>query len=180
MISEKNVSKTLDLVYIAVCAVLTAVCSWISIPAVVPFTLQTFAVFLVLELIGGKRGTISIIVYILMAAVGLPVLSGFAGGPGALVGMTGGYILGFIFIGLIYMLGEKLFGRKLPVRIISMVLGLFICYAFGTAWFMTVYARKTGPIGAGAALSLCVIPFIIPDLLKISLAVMLAHRIRRA
>ena len=58
--------QTKDLAYVAVCAVLMAVCSWISIPATVPFTLQTFAVFCTLGLIGGKRGTAAIVVYLLL------------------------------------------------------------------------------------------------------------------
>ena len=104
--------RVVDLAYMAVCAALIAICSWISIPAAVPFTMQTFAVFCVLGLLGGKRGTISILVYILLGAVGLPVFAGFSGGIGILFGTTGGYIIGFIFVGLIYWAAEKLFGAN--------------------------------------------------------------------
>ena len=120
--------RVVDLAYMAVCAALIAICSWISIPAAVPFTMQTFAVFCVLGLLGGKRGTISILVYILLGAVGLPVFAGFSGGIGILFGTTGGYIIGFIFVGLIYWAAEKLFGAKLPLRIAAMVLGLAVCF----------------------------------------------------
>ena len=72
--------KTYDMVYIAVFAVVMAICSWISIPATVPFTLQTFGVFLAVGVLGGKRGTLSILVYILLGAVGVPVFAGFSGG----------------------------------------------------------------------------------------------------
>ena len=167
------------MVIMALCTVLIAVCSWISIPAVVPFTLQTFAVFLTLELIGGKRGLVSIIIYILLAAVGAPVLAQFKGGIGAVLGMTGGYLLGFIFIALVYRLGGTLFSDRLPVRIVSMIIGLAVCYAFGTAWFMFVYARQAGDITVMKALSMCVIPFIIPDLIKLALAEVLALRLRK-
>ena len=163
----------------AVCAALIAICSWISIPAAVPFTMQTFAVFCVLGLLGGKRGTISILVYILLGAVGLPVFAGFSGGIGILFGTTGGYIIGFIFVGLIYWAAEKLFGAKLPLRIAAMVLGLAVCYAFGTAWFMAVYTKNTGAIGLGTALSMCVVPYLIPDALKIILASLLCNRLRK-
>lgn len=172
-------SKALDLTYMALGAVLIAVCSWISIPASVPFTLQTFAVFLVLGLLGGKRGTVSILVYLLLGAIGIPVFSGFTGGFSRLIGMTGGYLISYIFIGLIYWGAGKLFGTRLPVRIISMLVGNLVCYAFGTAWFMVVYAGQTGPIGLGTALGMCVIPFILPDLLKIALAIFLAGRLRK-
>ena len=97
-----NRFRVVDLTYMAVCAALIAICAWITVPAAVPFTLQTFAIFFVLSLLGGKRGTIAILVYILLGAVGLPVFSGFNGGLGALLGTTGGYIFGFLFIGLIF------------------------------------------------------------------------------
>lgn len=89
-------SKTYDLVYIAVFAVVMAVCSWISIPAQVPFTLQTFGVFMAVGVLGGKRGTLAVLVYVLLGAVGVPVFAGFSGGIGALLGNAGGYIIGFI------------------------------------------------------------------------------------
>lgn len=177
--NENTKFKTLDLVYIAVCAALIAVCSWISIPTTVPFTLQTFAVFLAVGLLGGKRGTIAVLIYILLGAVGLPVFAGFKGGIASLLGLTGGYIIGFLLSALLMWLFEKLLGRKLWVLAVSMVLGLIICYAFGTAWFMVVYAKNNNPIGLTAVLGMCVIPFIIPDLIKIALALFLTKPLRR-
>ena len=82
--------STLDMAYIALMAVLMAVCSWISVPMEIPFTMQTFALFCALGLLGGRRGTIAVLVYILMGAIGLPVFSGFGGGLGRLLGVTGG------------------------------------------------------------------------------------------
>ena len=101
----KNNYRTIDLVYIALGAVLIAVCSWISIPTTVPFTMQTFAVFFVLSALGGRRGTMAVIVYVLLGAVGIPVFAQFTSGIGILLGSTGGYIVGFVFIGLVYWLG---------------------------------------------------------------------------
>ena len=89
--------QTLDMAYIGLFAVVIAICSWISIPTVVPFTLQTFAVFLAVAVLGGKRGTLAVIVYVLLGAVGLPVFSGFKGGIGVLLNTTGGFIIGFVF-----------------------------------------------------------------------------------
>lgn len=171
--------KVLDLVYMAVGAVLITVCSWISIPASIPFTLQTFAVFFVLGLLGGKRGTVSIIVYILLGLVGIPVFTGFTGGIAKLLGVTGGYIVGFILIGVLYWAAESLFGKKLLVRILSMLAGSIVCYAFGTAWFMVVYAGQTGPVTLGAALGMCVLPFILPDIAKMALALFLSERLKK-
>lgn len=174
--------QTRDLAYVAVCAVLMAVCSWISIPAAVPFTLQTFAVFCSLGFLGGKRGTAAILVYLLLGALGIPVFAGFSGGIGILFGTTGGYLLGFILMGLVYWFGERLSrdSRNVRiVRIVSMILGLLLCYAFGTAWFMFVYARQSGVIALGTALAWCVIPFLLPDLVKLALALQLSGRLRK-
>lgn len=176
----KQRMKTPDMVYIAIGAALINVCSWISIPATVPFTLQTFAIFAVLLILGGERGTIASIVYVLMGALGLPVFSGFRGGIGFLFGSTGGYIIGFIFVGLIYKAFTKIWGRKLFVEIAALVLGLIVCYAFGTGWFMFVYIRNTGEVSLLTVLSWCVFPFIIPDLIKLALAVVISRRVRTA
>ena len=175
----KKQFRVVDLAYMAICAALIAICAWITIPAAVPFTLQIFGVFCVLGLLGGKRGTIAILVYLLLGAVGLPVFSGFNGGIGALLGTTGGYLISYIFVGVIYWAAEKLLGTKLAVRITAMVLGLLVCYAFGTAWFMTVYARKSGAIPLGTALGWCVFPFILPDLVKMGLAILVSDRVRK-
>ena len=180
-INEKNRTnhsfKTVDLVYAAMGAVLIAVCSWISIPTLVPFTMQTFAVFCVLSMLGGKRGTAAIIVYLLIGAVGVPVFANFSSGIGAFLDSSGGYLVGFIFIALLYWLAMRFFGRKLWAEIVSMVVGLFVCYAFGTAWFVIVYSRSNGAVGIVTALSWCVFPFIIPDLVKLGLALALARRV---
>ena len=166
--------------YIGLFAVVIAICSWISIPTVVPFTLQTFAVFLAVAVLGGKRGTLSVIVYVLLGAVGLPVFSGFKGGIGVLLNTTGGYIIGFIFYALLMWAFEKAFGRKAWALILSMILALALCYAFGTIWFMIIYANNVGAVGLSAVLGWCVIPFIIPDLIKIALAFILSRRISRS
>lgn len=170
--------KTLDLAYIAIGAALITICSWISIPMSVPFTLQTFAVFAVLLLLGGKRGTLAVVTYILLGAIGAPVFSGFNSGVGVLLGTTGGYILGFLLMGLLFLLFEKLLRKRLWVEILALVLGLLVCYAFGTGWFMYIYTKKTGPIGLYGVLSWCVFPFILPDLVKMALAFVLAKRVK--
>lgn len=177
--TNKKVFSTLDIVYIGVFTALMAICSWISIPTTVPFTLQTFAVFLAVGLLGGRNGTISVLVYILLGAIGVPVFAGFSGGFGIILGSTGGYIIGFIISALIMWGFEKILGTKAWVSILSMILGLFACYAVGTIWFMQVYGSSNEPVGLVTTLSWCVIPFIIPDLVKIALAFILSNRLRR-
>ena len=172
--------RTVDMAYIALFAVMIVVCSWISIPATVPFTLQTFGVFLAVGVLGGKRGTLAVLVYLLLGMVGLPVFAGFSGGMGCLLGSTGGYIVGFLFSALVMWAMERLLGKKPWVLALSMVLGLIVCYAFGTVWFMQVYAKTTGAIGLWTALGWCVFPYIIPDLVKIVLAMVLCKRLAAA
>ena len=138
-LTKGSTFKTLDIAYIALGAALIAVCSWISIPTTVPFTLQTFAVFAILSLLGGKRGTLSVLVYILLGAVGAPVFAGFSGGLGVVLGSTGGYIIGFLLTGLVYIVATALFKKSLVVEIVALVLGLAACYGLGTVWFMVVY-----------------------------------------
>lgn len=171
-------TKTLDLVYTAIGVTLIAVCSWITIPMTVPFTLQTFAVFAVLLILGGKRGTLATLVYVLMGAVGIPVFSGFGGGVGILFGKTGGYILGFVLAGLVYWAMTAALGDKLAIRIAALAAGLIVCYAFGTAWFMHLYMKNTGPVGLMTVLSWCVFPFIVPDIVKLGMAVLVSRRIK--
>lgn len=170
-------AKVFDMAYIALFAVVITICSWISIPTVVPFTMQTFGVFLAVVILGGKRGTISVLIYILLGAVGVPVFSGPAGGLAKLLGPTGGYIIGFIISPLIYWIITKIYGNKLPVQLISLTTGLLSLYVFGTAWFMIVYEQSNGAITLATALSWCVIPFIVPDLIKLLLALLLSRKI---
>lgn len=169
--------NTRDMVYIAMFAVLIAVCSWISVPATVPFTLQTFGVFVTVGVLGGKRGSLSVLVYLLLGMIGVPVFAGFSGGIGCLLGSTGGYIIGFLFSALVMWGMEIAFGKSRFVLVLSMILGLMVCYMFGTIWFMTVYARTTGAIGVMTALGWCVFPYIIPDGIKIVLAMILCKKV---
>lgn len=174
-----NRNKTYDMVCIAIFAVLMAVCSWISIPTTVPFTMQTFGLFLTIGILGGKKGTLAIIVFLLLGAVGIPVFAGFTGGLGIILGTTGGYMVGFVFAGLIMWGMETLLGRKTWVLVTAMLFGMVVYFAFGTAWFLAVYTRTIGAIGLTAVLGWCVIPFVIPDILKMILALMLSGRLRR-
>ncbi len=182
-------SAIVNMVFIAMMAAIMAVCAWITIPAAVPFTLQTFAVFLAICVLGGKNGTISVLVYILLGAVGLPVFSGFKGGIGVLLGNTGGYIIGFLFSALVMWLLEGVFGRKfsgkskgvaIAAEFVTMLIGLIVCYAFGTAWFMVVYTRSKGALSLLTCLGWCVFPFIIPDGIKIVLALFIGRRVKKA
>ena len=162
-------------------AAIITVCSWISvpIPPEIPFTMQTFAVFCALGILGGGAGTAAITAYIIIGAIGVPVYAQFTGGPGILFGYTGGYFMGFIFSGLIYWLITKFFGKKLFIQIIAMTAGMIVCYAFGTAWFMLISAGNGSPVGLLSALLMCVVPYLIPDAVKITLAIVVSRRVSK-
>lgn len=171
-------SRTRSLTYIALSVALLAVCTWISIPTTVPFTMQTFGVFAVLGLLGGRRGTLAILCYLLAGLVGLPVFSGFRGGVGILMGNTGGYLVGFLVSGLFYWLITHLLGKSRLSMSVAMGAGLMLVYLFGSLWFMMIYTAGTGSIGFVSVLSLCVFPFVLPDLLKIALALLVVRRLK--
>ena len=173
----KKKFSTLDMTYVALFAVLITLCAWVSIPTVPPFTLQTLGIMLAASLLGWKRGTAAVLIYILLGAVGLPVFAGFKGGLSALVGPTGGYIIGFVFTALITGLGRRKDVSWL--LLVHMVLGVAVCYIFGTIWYVVIQLGMTNPTSFGTALGLCVIPFILPDLAKIVLAFFLTKRLSR-
>ena len=161
--------STRNMVRAALFAGAMAVCAWLAVPVSdIGLTMQTFGVFLALGLLGGKWGTVSIGIYLLMGLVGLPVFSGFRGGPGVLLGVTGGYLWGFLASGLTYWALER-FG-KLP----AMVGGLLACYACGTLWFL----QYSGG-GLTFVLLRCVVPYLIPDGVKLCLAWSLSRRLCR-
>lgn len=146
-----------------------AVCAWISLPVGdIAFTMQSFAVILTLMVLGGKWGSVSILIYLLLGAAGMPVFSGFQGGFGTLLGITGGYLWGFLFSGLAYWALERV------NRHLAAVMALIVCYICGTVWFH-FYA------GGGAAFILlrCVVPYLIPDALKLILAFRVSRRLSK-
>lgn len=156
-------------------AALNCVCGWISIPfGDISITMQTFSVMLTLLLLGGRWGTLTIGVYLLLGAVGIPVFSGFRGGIGVLLGATGGYLSGFLLMGLLYWCITARLGNR--GRIAAGVAGLLACYSLGTVWYMVMYLQDGG---WAAVLLKCVIPYVLPDALKLAMAFSLADRIQR-
>ncbi|MBQ8151465.1 MAG: biotin transporter BioY [Firmicutes bacterium] len=172
-----NRNRTKDIALCGLFVALLAICSWISIPLTVPVTLQTFAIFLCAGLLGTKRSFIATLCWILMGTVGIPVFSGFKGGPQVIFGPTGGYIVGFLITVLIVGIAIDKLGRKPAVMGVSMFIGLMLCYFLGTLWFMYFYGKSTGPIGFVATLSICVFPFVIFDLIKLVIAIILTKRL---
>lgn len=171
--------KTVDIVYIGLSAALITICAWINIPLTVPVTLQTLGICLVAGLFGTKRGTLATIIYVILGFIGVPVFAGFKGGIAAVLGSTGGYIVGFIFTALITgIFADKFKGRLVPL-LIGMSIGVIACYIFGTAWFALVYAKQGTPESIATILGWCVIPFIIPDIVKIVIAALLTNKLKK-
>ncbi|MBR4628041.1 MAG: biotin transporter BioY [Ruminococcus sp.] len=160
----------------AMMTAVTAICAWISVPANVPFTLQTFAIFTAVLILGAKGATLSVLTYLLLGAVGVPVFAGFKGGLSIILGTTGGYMLGFLLIPLVCLGKEKIFGQKIIFTVAALLVGLLLCYTFGTSWFIHV---STKAVSVKQALKWCVIPFIIPDLMKLALALFVSYRVRK-
>ncbi|MBR5791966.1 MAG: biotin transporter BioY [Ruminiclostridium sp.] len=168
--------KTRDLSYMALMTALLVLCAWLVLPlGPVTFTLQTFGVFAALGILGGKRGTVTVLVYLALGLVGLPVFSGFSGGPAGFMTPTGGYLLGFLAAALVYW---ALTAKGLP-QAPAMGLGLLACYTLGTGWFFLLYGDLYGG-DLWSILTLCVFPYILPDLLKLSLALVVSRRMSRA
>ena len=197
-VTSKRYSKTTYMILCGLFAAITAVCSFITIPlgfTPVPINLGTLAVFLTGGILGKKYGTISMTVYVLLGAAGVPVFAGFRAGISVLAGPTGGYIIGYIVaVFIIGVLADVLVKRSTAgeqtasggravketlLYALAMVIGLLICYAFGTAWFMFVYTSQTGAVGLMTVLGWCVFPFIIPDIIKIVVATILADRLHK-
>jgi biotin transport system substrate-specific component len=163
-------------VLISLLTALIAVCSFVTIPSAIPFTLQTFGIFTALLMLGGKYGTISVCLYIVIGILGVPVFSGFSGGIGHLLGATGGYITGFALTCFAYWLITSLFGNKLIINAVGLTVGLLLCYIFGTLWYTVVFIGTLTLKSFSDAFIICVIPFIIPDFVKITIALLIKHK----
>ena len=158
------------MVLASVFAALTAICAWLSIPIPpVAFTMQTFGLLLTLGVLGGKWGSISIWLYLLLGLMGLPVFSGFRFGAAALLDVTGGFLWGFALGAPVYWALEKL--GKIP----AMVAFQLVCYGCGCWWF-SVYTGNTGFLAAALT---CVVPYLIPDGIKLWLAYGLSKRLKK-
>ena len=151
----------------ALFAALTAVCSQLAIPMPwgVPINLALFAVYMAGTMLGPVWGAASQLVYLLLAAVGVPVMAGMQGGPTVLLGKTGGYAIGYLLAALI----AGAFAAKLPRKFgwlaLGCVVGCAACYVLGTIWFMVL----TG-LDLPTSLTYCVIPYLPGDVIKIALA----------
>lgn len=172
---DKGLLSTKNMIMTGMFAAVLAVLSQLSIPMPtgVPITLQTFAVALTAYVLGWKLGTLATIVYILVGAVGVPVFANFSGGIHVLVGMTGGFIWGFIFMVLLCGLG---FAQKNKVLLVVLSgAGLAVCHLLGIFQFMAV--AEMGFTEAALAVS---VPYLLKDIISVAVAYVLALVVRKA
>ena len=169
--------KTRDMTLIAVMAALICAAGPLTIPAgPIPLSLATLAVYLAGSILGRKKGTVAVGLYLIIGIIGVPVFSGFSGGFQKLAGVTGGYLVGYLPCAYLSGVGGELREKTgWWFHTLMMVIGTVILYAVGTAVFM----MHTGN-ALGAALSLCVIPFLPGDILKVAAATFLTQTLRRA
>lgn len=159
----------------AIGAAIIAILAQVTIPLpLVPITGQTLAIGLVVTILGMRLGVLSVIVYILIGAVGMPVFSGMSGGLGILVGPTGGYIVGFLPSAIIMGLYMKSFGITVTHAIVANLISMVVTLAFGTVWLKIVADLTwTAAFMGGVA------PFIIVGVIKAVLAAWLGVVVRR-
>lgn len=175
-VSGKQKIATRTIALIALMTAVTCVLAPLSLPiGPVPISLTNLAIYFSLYILGMKKGTISYVVYLAIGLVGVPVFSGFTGGPGKLIGPTGGYLIGFVPMAIIAGILIDKFNGKFVQSMVGMVLGTVVCYALGTVWL-----AYQGQMNFMAALWAGVIPFIPGDLIKMVLAGFFGPRIRKA
>ena len=167
-------NKTIEITKIGIITALLCIIAPLSSPiGVIPISFTNLIIYLAIFALGSKKGLISYLVYLVIGFIGMPVFSGFSGGPGKLFGPTGGYLFGFIFIFIISGLFIDKNYKDKKNTIIGMILGTAVCYFFGTFWlnFQT-------NMGLQAAFMAGVIPFIPGDLIKIVIAAFAGEKIR--
>lgn len=175
---NKRSITTKDLILMAMFSALTAVLSQILLPipfSPIPINLATLSVFLAGACLGGKKGAISQLIYLLLGAAGLPVFTGMGSGIGIIAGPTGGYIIGYIVAAYLTGLICFKFPKTYINTAIAMLTGLLFCYFFGTLWYM--FLTK---VNFTSALAMCVIPFLPGDFIKIAAACLVVKRLRKA
>lgn len=167
--------NTYQYVLAAIGAAIISILAQVTIPLpLVPITGQTLAIGLVVTILGLRLGVLSVIVYILIGAVGMPVFSGMTGGLGIVVGPTGGYIIGFLPSAILMGLYMKKFSVTIPHAIVANLIGMVVTLAFGTAW-LKIIADLTWT----AAFMGGVAPFVIVGVIKAVLAAWFGVVVRR-
>lgn len=174
---NKKTFSTKDLIFIALMAALICVLAPLSIPggsvSGVPITLGTFAVYLTAAVLGHKKGTLCVVIYLLLGAVGVPVFAGWTGGFHKFAAASGGYLIGYIPLVFIAGLIIESNPHNTYMYFIGMIAGTLVCYLFGSLWLAFIMK-----LSLKAALTAGVVPYIAADCVKIFAAAMLGYPLR--
>lgn len=178
MKKAKERNKKFSASTMAVVALMTAVLCVLapfSIPiGPIPISMATFGLYLSAIILGRKRAVLVCLMYLLMGFIGLPVYSGFSGGPAKLLGPTGGYLIAYVFLTVIAGTIVDKFPKNRWLCLLGLVIGTLVCYILGTAWL--AYQMRLTFI---EALMIGVVPFLIGDVIKIVAAVWIGLMIRK-
>ncbi len=170
-----------------ICSLFAAILCVISphaIPMTVPLTLATLGIYVCACSLPPSMSTVSVLLYLAIGAVGVPIFSGYSGGIGKLAGPTGGYLVGYIPMALVISLTVTLLVHRqkrppiavdIAIRMVACLLGTVVLYAFGTLWY--VVQQKTT---FAAALPMCVFPFLPGDTAKIAAAALISRALEKA
>lgn len=140
----------------------------------IPITLANLGIYLAAYILGSRRGTVSCLIYLLIGFIGVPVFANFTAGAGKLLGPTGGYLIGFILMAFVTGYFAEKFPEHISLKFFGMVLGTALTYAVGSAWL----AYQAG-MSFEAALAAGVIPFILGDVLKMVISILLGTPIKK-
>lgn len=175
-VRRRNMNNTIRKdVVAALFAALTAIFTQLVIPIQpVPITLGTMAVMMAGAVLGKHYGPLSIIIYVLLGAAGLPVFAMARGGVSVIAGPGGGFILGYIVMAFAVGLCTEKWGHSMKALIPAMAIGCLVVYICGVAWFMAL----TGS-GLWAAIVMCMLPFLPGDAVKILLGAFLVNRYKK-
>ena len=173
--SGKEITKTKDMVLIGLAASLLCVMGpfvFVLPVSPVPVSVTSLGIYLSVYVLGKKQGCISCLVYLLLGFIGLPVFSGFTGGAGKLFGPTGGYLVGYVFMAMVSGFFVERWREKKYVHFLGMVFGNVVCYGIGTIWLVF----QAG-IDFQRAFLVGVLPFILGDIIKIFVAMVVGPKI---
>ncbi len=179
--------KTIQMAEVALMSAVLCVISPFTIPipfSPVPMSLALFGLYLTAMLLGAKKGVVSVLIYLLLGTVGLPVFSGLSGGVGILLGPTGGYLIGYVPCALVIGWMRRDVAKKGSLsnrwQMVwnggAMAIGTVVCYTFGTVWFVIV---MKGTYTLPQALVVCVVPYLIFDVVKILAAAVIGVPVQK-
>ncbi len=175
----KHKNSIQSMIFISLFATLMCVGAWLHFPSAVPATMQTFVVFCALGLLGSKKTFTVLVIYIMLGLVGLPVFSGFTSGIGALTGPTAGFVWGFLLGVPVFYIFEKYFYDNKTVTIIGYIIYILLHYIPGALWYCHFTLGRLTVQGILSSSLVTVVPFILPDAVKLFLAIIVVGKIQR-